>query len=104
MYIICRAPVCWLHLQGTADCNRVFKLDCVGHVQKRLGKALYEYQKTGTKMADGKSVKGSNGRLTEVAIEKLKTNYDKAIQNNVTTGVLTAAEKDRAVKKMQTAI
>ena len=92
------------HLQGTADCNRVFKLDCVGHVQKRLGKALYEYQRTATKMADGKSVKGSNGRLTKVAIEKLKTNYGKAIRNNVKTGVLTAAQKDQAVKDMQKAI
>lgn len=92
------------HLQGTADCNRVFKLDCIGHVQKRLGKALYEYQRNATKMADGKSVKGSNGRLTKVAIEKLKTNYGKAIRNNVKTGALTAAQKDQAVKDMQTAI
>lgn len=50
------------------------------------------------------SVKGSNGRLTKVAIEKLKTNYGKAIRNNVKTGALTAAQKDQAVKDMQTAI
>lgn len=39
------------HLQGTINCNRVIKLDCIGHVQKRLGKALYDFQvypKTGT--------------------------------------------------------
>lgn len=27
-------------LAETADCNRVIKLDCIGHVQKRLGKSL----------------------------------------------------------------
>ena len=32
------------HLQGTAECNRVIKLDCVGHVRKRLDKAFYEFQ------------------------------------------------------------
>ena len=30
------------HLQGTADYNRVIKLDYIGHVQKHLGKALYD--------------------------------------------------------------
>ena len=30
------------HMQGTADCCRVIKLDCVGHVQKRMGHALYD--------------------------------------------------------------
>ena len=53
------------HLQGTVDCNRVIKLDCIGHVQKRLGKALYDFQKSATKLDDGKPVKGRNGRLTE---------------------------------------
>ena len=28
------------HLAGTAGCDRVMKLYCTGHVQKRLGKAL----------------------------------------------------------------
>ena len=32
------------HLQGTINCNRVIKLDCIGHVQKRLGKAVYDFQ------------------------------------------------------------
>ena len=57
------------HLTGTADCNRVIKLDCIGHVQKRLGKALYEFQKSATKLEDGKPVKGRQGRLTKTAIE-----------------------------------
>ena len=30
------------HLAGTAGCDRVMKLDCIGHVQKRLWKALHE--------------------------------------------------------------
>ena len=56
------------HLQETADCNRVIKLDCIGHVQKRLGK----FQSSSTKLADGKPLKGRDGRLTKKAIEKLK--------------------------------
>ena len=60
------------HFQETADCNRVIKLDCIGHVQKRLGKALYEFQSSSTKLADGKPLKGRDGRLTKKAIEKLK--------------------------------
>lgn len=60
------------YLQGKAECERVIKLDCIGHVQKRLGKALYEFQSSSTKLSDGKPMKGRDGRLTKKAIEKLK--------------------------------
>ena len=46
------------HLAGTAGCDRVMKLDCIGHVQKRLGKALSEFQKSSVKLDDGKPMKG----------------------------------------------
>ena len=92
------------HLQGTADCNRVIKLDCIGHVQKRLGKALYDFQKSTTKLEDGKPVKGSNGRLTKTAIEKLRKYYGKAVRNNVSRGISTTEERDRAVANMGTEI
>ena len=89
------------HLDGTADCDRVIKLDCIGHVQKRLGKALYNFQRCATKLEDGKAVKGQSGRLTKNAIEKLKTNYGKAIRNNVNRDVLTPQERDDAIKSMR---
>ena len=92
------------HLQGTADCNRVIKLDCIGHVQKRLGKALYDFQRSTTKLEDGKPVKGRNGRLTKTAIEKLKKYYGKAVRNNVNRGISTTEERDRAVANMRTDI
>ena len=49
------------HLDGSVDCDRVIKLDCIGHVQKRLGKALYEFQRTALKLENGKPVKGRQG-------------------------------------------
>ena len=61
------------HLDRSVDCDHVIKLDCIGHVQKRLGKALYEFQRTASKLEDGKPVKGRQGRLTKTAIEKNET-------------------------------
>ena len=49
------------HLDGSVDCDRVIKLDCIGHVQKRLRKALYEFQRTALKLDNGKPVKGRQG-------------------------------------------
>lgn len=92
------------HLAGTAGCDRVMKLDCIGHVQKRLGKALYEFQKSSVKLDDGKPMKGRNGRLTKAAIEKLKKYYGKAIRNNVKKDITTTEERDQAVQLMKTAI
>lgn len=83
------------------DCDRVIKLDCVGHVQKRLGKALYNFQRTATKLEDGKAVKGQSGRLTKNAIEKLKRNYGKAIRNKINRDVLTTRQRDATVEAMR---
>lgn len=33
------------HENGKAMCNRVVKLDCIGHVQKMMGKALRDFKK-----------------------------------------------------------
>lgn len=74
------------------DCYRVIKLDCIGHVQKRLGKALYEFQRTALKLDDGKPVKGRQGRLTKTAIEKMKHSYGKAIRNNVNRDINSVEE------------
>ena len=60
------------HLDGSVDWDRIIKLKCIGHVQKRLGKAPYEFQRTGSKLEDGKPVKGRQGQLTKTAIEKMR--------------------------------
>ncbi|XP_048580316.1 uncharacterized protein LOC125563152 [Nematostella vectensis] len=92
------------HLDGSADCNRVVKLDCIGHVQKRMGKALYHFQTSSNKLEDGKPVKGRSGRLTKNAIEKLKKYYGKAIRDNVNKNANTPIERDAAIAQMQNAI
>ena len=60
------------HLDGSVDWDRIIKLECIGHVQKRLGKASYEFQRTSSKLEDGKPVKGRQGQLTKTAIEKMR--------------------------------
>lgn len=61
----------------------VTKLECVGHVQKRLGSRLRSLKKRlgQTRLEDGKSIGGS-GRLTKTNIDKLQVYYGKAIRNN----------------------
>ena len=49
----------------------VYKLDCVDHVQKRLGKHLCALHKAGGALSDNKRVKGKSGRLTEPAIDRI---------------------------------
>ena len=49
----------WKTEDKTAICNWVVKLDCIGHVQNRLGTALHELKKkTKGKLADGKAIGG----------------------------------------------
>ena len=92
------------HEEETALCQCVYKMDCVGHVQKRVGKHLRNLHKAGGKLTDGKSIKGSQGRLTEVAIDRLQRYYGNAIRRNVDPLAKTADEIDKAVCKMRTAI
>ena len=63
--------------------NQVRKLDCVGHVQKRLGTALRTLKQTyrGRKVADGKTIGGA-GRLTDNLINSLQNYYGDAIRHN----------------------
>lgn len=61
---------------------KVVKLDCVGHVQKRMGKHLLNVKsRTKGKLADGKPV-GGRGRLTEGKIKQLQKYYGLAIRQN----------------------
>ena len=60
----------------------VEKEECVGHVQKRIGKSLRHLkQRLGsTKLSDGKAI-GGPGRLTEGVINSLQTYYGQAERN-----------------------
>ena len=65
----------------------IAKIECVRHVQKRMGTTLrkLKVQKGKTKLADGKSI-GGVSRLTAARIDKLQVYYELAIRrhkNNV---------------------
>lgn len=59
------------------------KLECLGHVQKRMGSRLRSLCKRmrGKKLSDGKILRGT-GRLTDPAIDKLQNYYGLAIRRN----------------------
>ena len=59
------------------------KLECVGHVQKRLGTRLRQLRKDckGKKLGDGKGLTG-RGRLTDKCINTLQNYYGMAIRQN----------------------
>jgi hypothetical protein len=91
------------HSTTNANCRRVNKLDCVGHVQKRMGKNLIAL--TGkSKLSDGKPVGGRAGRLTRPTIDKLQKYYGNAIRRCVDKKAKTKREIENAVKKMQCAV
>ena len=58
---------------------KVEKLECVGHVQKRLGTLKNRLGKT--PLQDGKSI-GRAGRLPHIRIDKLQVFYGKATREN----------------------
>ena len=73
------------------SCNEVFngqyivtKEECVGHVQKRIGRSLREYKRKmrGKKLSDNNDV-GGRGRLTDGMIDKIQNYYGQAIRNNI---------------------
>ena len=58
------------------------KMDCVGHVQKRMGKRLSNLKSiTKGKLQDGKTI-GGKGRLTDVTIKRIQRYYGLAIRQN----------------------
>ena len=60
----------------------VNKLECVGHVQKRMGTCLRNLKKNiKGPLADGKTLVGK-GRLTDKKIDKLQDYYGIAIRDN----------------------
>ena len=91
------------NIQQVANCHRVNKLDCIGHVQKRMGKNLIALSGK-SKLSDGKPVGGKAGRLTRPTIDKLQKYYGNAIRRCVDGKAKTNQEVENAVKKMQSAI
>jgi len=89
------------HMEDDSVCRKVIKLDCVGHVQKRMGKALRTLQQQKGKLPDGKPVGGKSGRLTKTAVEKLQKYYGNAIRNNVKKGALTTEQRNKAITEMK---
>lgn len=69
-------------LQKTAP-YPVEKVECVGHIQKRMGARLRKLKlmNRGEKLADGKSFSGKN-RLTDKIIDKFTTYYGNAIREH----------------------
>lgn len=63
--------------------DQVQKIDCIGHVQKRMGTALRNLKKhyRGQKLSDGKTI-GGHGRLTKKLIDSLQNYYGRAIKEN----------------------
>ncbi|GFU04750.1 uncharacterized protein TNCV_4377761 [Trichonephila clavipes] len=68
------------------DDHLIEKIECVGHVQKRMGTRLRKlklvYSKK--KLSDGKTI-GGRGRLTDSLIDKLAHYYGNAIRCNSTS-------------------
>ena len=62
----------------------VVKDECIGHVQKRVGKGLRDLKAKlrSEKLSDGKPLCGK-GRLTEKYMDKLQNYYGRAIRNNI---------------------
>ena len=70
-------------VEDTYDGVKVEKTDCVGHVQKRMGKHLLKLKSsTKGKLDDGKTI-GGRGRLTDAKIKQLQRYYGLAIRQNI---------------------
>ncbi|GFU37740.1 uncharacterized protein TNCV_1466101 [Trichonephila clavipes] len=61
------------------------KLECVVHVEKRMGTQLrvLKLKMKGKKLSDKKKTLGRRGRLINAAIDKLQRYYGLAIRNNI---------------------
>ena len=73
-------------IKDTYDGITVVKGECVGHVQKRVGKNLRDLTKKHTTncspLSDGKGLVGK-GRLTQEAIDSMQTYYGRVIRKTV---------------------
>lgn len=60
---------------------QIEKLECIGHVQKRVGARLRRLKNQHKKLSDGKTLSG-RGRLTDSEIDLIQTYYGLAIRRN----------------------
>ena len=91
-------------IYGNEEEHLVEKLDCIGHVGKRMFRALENVRTTTKgKLADGKYVGGGSGRLTKAVITRLQDFYRNAIRQNVTDSK-EPKEQEQAVKNMKNAV
>lgn len=61
--------------------TKVEKIECVGHIQKRMGTRLRKLKQNKVKCSEGKAL-GGKGRLTDNVIAKLTDYYGNAIRQN----------------------
>ena len=89
-------------IYGESDSDIVEKLDCIGHVGKRMHRALTTVRlATKGKLSDGKPVGGRKGRLTDPVIKRLSELYRNAIRQNVDREAKTPEEKQRGIEKLK---
>ena len=71
-------------LEMYGEAYTITKEECVGHVQRRIGRALREFKRKmkGKKLEDNRPV-GGRGRLTDVLIDRIQNYYGQAIRNNM---------------------
>ena len=83
------------------DCE-IEKLDCIGHVQKRMRKRLTNLKATHKeKLAYGKTI-GGRGRLSDSVIKKIQRYYGFAIRQNVLKGEnVTEKQKEISIYQMK---
>ena len=73
------------------------KLECAGHIQKRLGSRLHNLKLTMKgPLADGKTL-GRNGRLTDKVINKLENYFGIALRQSTGNTVYQLKKAIRAV-------
>ena len=79
----CFGSVCDALKREFGDAYEIEKEECVGHIQKRLGKNLRDFKThyRGEKLDDGKGL-GGIGRLTDKVIDKMQNHYGSAIWSN----------------------
>lgn len=61
--------------------SAISKIECVGHIQKRMGARLKKLKQSGLKCSDGKGL-GGKGRLTDPVIHQLMLHYGNAIREH----------------------
>ncbi|GFU23325.1 uncharacterized protein TNCV_2560021 [Trichonephila clavipes] len=64
--------------------TEVEKLECVGHVQKRMGTRLRNIMSKGIKLSDGKNISG-RGQLTLKEVDSIQHYYGLAIRKNLSS-------------------